>query len=127
MTLSHTLKCFARYLVTGGSAALIDLGLFLLLVPVLGSVAVAATISFTVAIVANYFLAKRFAFQVEGSPVRATLFFLGAGVGLVINTAVTTQVAALEVVPLSFAKLCGTGMAFVFNFLFNHLVVFSKK
>ena len=127
MILSHTLKCFARYLVTGGSAALIDLGLFLLLVPILGSVAVAATISVTVAMVANYFLAKHFVFQVEGSPGRASLFFLGAGVGLVINTAVTTQVAALDVVPLAFAKLCGTGLAFVFNFLFNHFVVFSEK
>jgi putative flippase GtrA len=124
MSIAHTFTCFARYLVTGGTAALVDLAIFLLLVPVLGSVAVAATISTAIAIVVNYTLSRRFTFRVEGSRGRAGLFVLGACVGLVINATTTTQIAALDVAPAAFAKLCGTGLAFVFNFLFNHFVVF---
>ena len=64
--------------------------------------------------------------SVKGSRGRASLFFLGASVGLIINTAVTTQVVELELAPAAYAKLCGTGIAFVFNFMFNNFVVFSE-
>ena len=114
-----------RYVLTGGAAAVIDLGAYVLTEPFM-AVVVAATLSFLVSNVANYLLSARFAFGTAPSLRRYPLFLAGAGVGLVVNVAVTTLaslVIGLEPAP---AKLVGIGVAFAANFAVNTLVVFPS-
>lgn len=126
MNLPVILHRFSRYFITGGFAAIIDLGLFLLLVHLTGSVLLAAAVSFVVAITINFLLSARFAFSARRTLDRYAIFALGASLGLVINAGVTVQVERLDWVPLAFAKVAGIAVAFGFNFLFNHFVTFSR-
>lgn len=112
-----------RYGLTGGLAAVVDLGGFAVLHAAGVPLAPAAALSFLVATVVNYLLSAAFAF---GAPIslRGYLRFLGvAALGLVVNVGVTVLADALGVPPV-LAKLAGIGVAFGVNFLLNLVLVF---
>ena len=114
----------SRYLLTGGSAAVVDIGVFaaelragLPLIP-------AATLSFLVATVVNYLLASRFVFHRAATVRRYFVFLAAASLGLVINVALTTVLVAHTPLPPIPAKIISIGVTFVFNFAVNALLVF---
>jgi putative flippase GtrA len=114
---------FSRYLLTGGAAAVIDVGGFALLNSSGMGVAEAAILSFLAALIVNYCLSARFAFARELSLQRFLLFAGFAGVGLLINVSVTLAAfAILDHAVLS--KIMGVGIAFIFNFIINAFLVF---
>ena len=80
---------FARYLLTGGAAAVVDVGGFALLHVAGVAPLPAAAASFAVAAVVNYLLTSRFVFHHRGLGWRFPLFLLGALVGLFVNVGVT--------------------------------------
>ena len=113
-----------QYAVTGGVAAVVDAGGFVLLVRVKLSVAVAASLSFCIAAFVNYSLTSRFVFSREASLHGFVLFMAAALVGLSVNIGITLLgVFTLGLSPLA-AKLAGIAMAFLVNFLINLYVVF---
>lgn len=114
-----------RYVLTGGTAALVDLGGFALLLHLSVPLALAGTASFGVALLVNYALTARFVFQVRPGLQRLPVFALGALMGLCINMGVTLGLSGLGLVPL-LAKCAGIGTAFLFNFGINALVVFRR-
>ena len=114
-----------RYVLTGGTAALVDLGGFALLLHLSVPIAVAGTASFLAALLVNYALTARFVFGVRPGLNRLPVFALGALMGLCINMGVTLGLSALGLVPL-LAKCAGIGTAFLFNFAINALVVFRR-
>ena len=123
-TAAHPLaKRFMGYLLTGGLAAVVDLGVFALLEARGLSVPVAALMSFVVAMLANYALSARYVFHHAYSWRGLGAFAAGASAGLVVNTGVTTLGYYLTGMPIV-AKVIGIGVAFVFNFAINALVVF---
>ena len=63
MGLKRTLSQVVRYGLTGGAAAVVDLGLFSALCPAVLPVAPAATVSFLCAAVVNYVLTAKFVFK----------------------------------------------------------------
>ena len=63
MSLARTFSRLVRYGMTGGSAAVVDLGLFSLLCPALLRVAAAAPLSFVCAAIVNYGLTTIFVFN----------------------------------------------------------------
>lgn len=113
-----------RYVMTGGTAAVVDLGGFLLLISQDIALAPAAVISFVAAAVVNYLLTSRFVFASEASMRRFALFFAVALVGLAANVGVTVLAATVLHLPPGFAKLVGIGTAFLLNFALNTGVVF---
>lgn len=115
-----------RYVATGGAAAVVDLGGFLLLTSQAVAVAPAAVISFVAAAVVNYMLTSRFVFASQASLRRFALFFAVALVGLAVNVGVTVLAATVLHLPPGFAKVIGIGTAFLLNFALNAGIVFRR-
>lgn len=125
--LSRTAIQFARYLLTGGSAAIVDLSIFALLTAYKIPVLEAAVCSFLVAMVENYVITSIFVYK---APLRASLlakFAAFAVVGLLINAGVTVVLSSRLGLPPVLAKVGGIGTAFVFNFMVNTLIVFRTR
>jgi len=124
MNAAQTFSRLFRYGITGGSAAVVDLGLFSILCPFFLSVGAAATLSFACAGVVNYALTSKYVFDEKLGTRRFIKFSLFALVGLVFNICVTVLIAATTPLPLPLAKATGIGAAFFFNFWLNAAFVF---
>lgn len=116
---------FSRYLVVGGSAAVVDLGGFVLLRAIDIDVAPAAVASFVLSAIYNYALSALVVFRVPPTWRRFALFGAFASVGLLVNTGAT--VAAATHLPSTLAKVAGIGLAFGVNFWMNNAVVFHRR
>ena len=115
------------YAVAGGVAALVDVSIFTILYHLIGVPIVSAMISFGLAAIVNYLLSSFFVFKSARSLKSFMIFFQFALVGLSINTFVTLQFLFLiDLSPVK-AKICGIGVAFVFNYVMNRLFVFTRK
>lgn len=125
--MNDAIRKLGRYLLTGGLAAIIDIGIFSLLIRANLTVLKAATVSFCVANFFNYLLTSRFVFGQHSSSHRYLLFFLGALVGLTVNVCVTTSCAAYIGLPAIIAKGFGIGVAFLVNFSINLKFVFRSR
>lgn len=115
---------FLRYVLTGGAAAVVDLGGFWLLFRLGMPVIPAAMASWFVAALANYALSSRFVFQSARSLNGGFKFVAGALIGFVLNVCITAVCArGLGIYPPA-AKVIGIGGAFIFNFAINRFWVF---
>ncbi|SCB58106.1 Putative flippase GtrA (transmembrane translocase of bactoprenol-linked glucose) [Rhizobium aethiopicum] len=113
-----------RYVFTGGLAAFVDLTVFRGLLALDVPLAVSATSSWLVAAAVNYSVTSRYVFNQAISRKRASLFLIGALLGLSINVCVTLILAQQVGLSPLWAKFFGIGTAFTFNFLINLLWVF---
>ena len=118
-------KRLARYAVSAGAAAIVDLGGFALLIALDLPVLPAAALSFLVASVVNYTLSARFVFSSKPTLRRYPLFLTAASAGFAINVGVTTLAARAFGIPSILAKMVGIGTAFLANFVLNAVVVFA--
>lgn len=116
-----------QYGVTGGIAAVVDAGGFMLLVNAKLSIAVASCLSFCVAALVNYSLTSRFVFNREASFRGLAAFTAAALIGLTVNIGVTLLAVFTAGLPPLAAKLTGIGTAFMVNFLINLRVVFHTR
>lgn len=115
----------AGYVVVGGIAAVVDIGLFHLLAPHFQQLAVPAVLSFLVAAACNYSLSAVWVYQRNWrSWRRAGAFLVFNSVGLCINASATLLLASALPIPPTLAKIGGVGVAFVVNFLMNTFIVF---
>jgi putative flippase GtrA len=135
MVSAHTLRTLFRYILTGGTAAVVDLSIFTLLHGLGVAIPLAGACSSGVAVVVNYSLSSTFVFKMPLSVKGFFMFFLGALLGLTINNGVTVAgsaahisliVAGISVAPFQpvLAKIAGIGTAFLFNFWLNSTIVF---
>jgi len=115
---------FVRYVVTGGTAAVVDLVGFAILQTFALPIVVCASASWIVAAVVNYLLTSRFVFSHRPSTSHGLMFISVAAIGLAINAGVTTICAEYLAVPPIAAKAIGIGTAFFFNFLANVRIVY---
>ncbi|MBV8681731.1 MAG: GtrA family protein [Caulobacteraceae bacterium] len=149
MISSQTAARFRRYILTGATAAVVDVTIFNALHAGTGmSIVLAATCSFCVAAVVNYTLCSMFVFGHALSLRQLARFFGIAVVGMTVNVGVTgvadalapfaamvAWVADLIGLPPSLltpyapdlGKICGIGVAFLFNFYMNNTVVFRER
>jgi putative flippase GtrA len=111
------------YFMTGGAAAVVDIGGFATLSAWGLATPLAATLSFLVAAVVNYGLTTALVFVQPASPRQFGRFLAAALVGLAINVMVTTLLVGTGIAPV-FAKTGGVGVAFLANYLLAALVVF---
>lgn len=116
------------YLLTGGSAAVVDIGLFHLMVASMVGVLLPAALSFMVAAVVNYALSSLWVYRRHWRSLRrALLFLLFALVGLGINASATWWLAGHLPIEPTLAKVGGVGIAFIVNFLMNTFIVFRAE
>ncbi|HEY2050617.1 MAG TPA: GtrA family protein [Caulobacteraceae bacterium] len=150
MISSQTAARFRRYILTGASAAVVDVTIFNILhAGGAGlSVVAAASCSFCVAAIVNYTLSSIFVFGHALSVRQLARFFVIAVVGMTVNVGVTGVADALAPFPAMVAwgagvaglppsllepyapdlgKICGIGVAFLFNFYMNNTVVFRER
>lgn len=149
MISSQTAARFRRYILTGATAAVVDVTIFNILhtgaeMPVV----LAASCSFCVAAVVNYALSSIFVFGHGLSLRQLGRFFAIAVLGMTINVGVTGVADAwapfremiawaagvaglspslLEPYAADLGKICGIGVAFLFNFYMNNTVVFRER
>jgi putative flippase GtrA len=116
-----------RYIVTGGIAAVVDLGCFDLLIKGGLSIAPASVVSFCAAALVNYRLTSQFVFSHDATIHGFALFLLAALTGLSVNVGVTLAGVSFFGLPPLIAKLVGIGAAFLVNFGLNVRVVFRAK
>jgi len=116
------------YLMVGGLAAVVDIGLFHLLVSRTEGVLLPAVASFMVAAVVNYSLSSLWVYRRQWRSMRrAVTFLLFALVGLCINAGATWWLVHSLPIPATLAKVGGVGIAFVANFLMNTFFVFKTE
>jgi putative flippase GtrA len=116
-----------QYGVTGGIAAVVDAGGFVLLVNAKLSIVVASCLSFCIAALVNYNLTSRFVFDREATMRGFTLFMAAALIGLTVNIGVTLMGVYAVGLPPLVAKLMGIGIAFMVNFLINLRFIFHTR
>jgi len=116
-----------QYAVTGGIAAVIDAGGFVLLLNAELNIIAAGCLSFSIAALVNYVLASQFVFNRQATLHGFAPFMAGALVGLIINVSVTSMGMFLAGLPALAAKVVGIGIAFIANFLINTHIVFQTK
>ncbi len=126
LNLKQTLAQLFRYGLTGGTAAVVDLGVFAVLCPAFLPVATAAVSSFLCAAVVNYALTSVYVFNTAFGARRFAKFLAFAIVGLAFNVSVTVLVASMTAAPPALAKTIGIGTAFLFNFWLNTVFVFGQ-
>ena len=116
------------YLVVGGLAAIVDIGLFHVMVQKMSGVLLPAALSFCAAAVVNYSMSSLWVYRRQWRSVRRALMFITfALVGLCINAGATWWLAYnLDLAP-TLAKIGGVGIAFIANFLMNTFIVFRAS
>ena len=116
------------YLVVGGLAAVVDIGLFSLLVESLQGLLTPAALSFMAAAAVNYTLSSVWVYRRNWRSLRrAGLFLLFASVGLCINAGATWWLGSTLPISPTLAKTGGVAVAFVVNFLMNTFIVFRAE
>ncbi len=116
-----------QYGVTGGIAAVVDAGGFVLLVNAKLSIVVASCLSFCIAALVNYNLTSQFVFDREATVRGFASFLIAALIGLTVNIGVTFMGVFMMGLPPLAAKLMGIAIAFIVNFLINLRIVFHTK
>jgi putative flippase GtrA len=117
----------SRYAVTGGIAAVVDLGGFDLLMKADFNIAPASVVSFCAAALVNYRLTSHYVFGRDATIQGLALFLLAALTGLTVNVGATLAGVSLVGLPPLVAKLVGIGTAFLVNFGLNIRIVFRAK
>ena len=122
-----SLRRLGGYVLTGGSAAAIDLGIFAALSHGPLPIPVAAACSFCIAAVENYVMTSLFVFRTSLSAKRLASFFLFALIGLGVNVSVTVLSITMAQLGPIVAKILGIGVAFFMNFWLNSVIVFRHR
>ena len=117
----------SRYLLTGGTAAAVDIGGFALFSAIHVPMILAAASSFLLATVMNFLLTARWVFGAQASLPGYMLFLSGAMLGAFTNITVTTVAITSLHLQRIFAKAIAVAATFVLNFWINALVVFRAR
>lgn len=120
----------AKFALSGLVATGLDYGLYLLLVYRFMPPAAANITSYTIAVIVNFLMQKRFVFTLQGSVRRAfVLSMVVSGGGLLLSTGI---IYGLSQVPFFIArqylaKLLTTGIVFFYNFFLKRWVFESGR
>ena len=117
----------ARYALTGGVAAVVDVGGFACLSLVAMPTLPAATCSFLGATAVNFVLTSRFVFQTQVILKRYVSFLTGSLLSLLVNVVLTSVGEILFSVPRIEAKTVAVGVTFFLSFWINSRLVFQTK
>jgi putative flippase GtrA len=115
-----------RYVFSGGTAAVVDIGGFRLLTWLGVPVVVAAACSFAAAVLVNYALTSRWVFGAAINGRRFSAFVAGACVGVLVNVAITSAGIFLFHIPHIIAKTIAVSLTMILNVWINSRFVFRE-
>jgi putative flippase GtrA len=120
---------FVRYFLVGGTAAAVDIGLFLGLISIGWSYQWAGILGFTIATAVNFLLAKRYVFHDRNGKRMQEIVgtYLVSGVGLLLNQFILWICIERILLSALFGKLVATGMVFFWNYFIRNLYVFKNR
>ena len=128
-TSSAERRGIARYFLVGGAAAVVDIGLFLLLAKGFGlPYQPVAAATFVLATLVNYVLSVRYVFvsgQRFGRRSEIALVYLVSAIGLALNAAILWLGVEMAGVGLLASKLAATGAVFFWNYYARRRFVFG--
>lgn len=119
----------AKFAVSGLVATVIDYGLYMVLVTWFLPPVTSNIISYSLAVLANFSMQKRFIFRLQGSTGRAFLLsMLASAIGLLISTGL---IYLLNLYPFFaerqyLTKIVATGMVFFYNF-YTKRYIFERR
>lgn len=116
----------ARYTLTGGAAAVVDIGGFACLSLTTMPAILAATCSFLAATIVNFVLTSRFVFQARVTVTRYFSFLAGSLFSLLVNVSLTSAGVPLLSVTRTEAKTVAVGITFLLSFWINTRFVFQR-
>jgi putative flippase GtrA len=117
---------FIAYFGVGFASALTEWSAFLISL-ILMSPEQAALVGFTLATAANFLLSRRFVFVPVHSLIRDLVLVMAVSASaFVLNFVVFYLLYTNGTFPL-IAKMCGTGVGFVFNYALRQFVIFSRN
>lgn len=124
----HHIQSFIKYIIVGGSAALINWAVFYVCLKLSLHYLAACVVSFVLATLWNFLLARRFIFHTRAHSLlkESVLVYIASLCGLLIDMAVVWGcVEWLDMQPM-LGKIIATGVAFVFNFLARYLLIYKS-
>lgn len=125
--MASTAGALLRYLMTGGTAAAVDIGGFALLSWTRVPLVFAAACSFGAATVVNFLLSSRWVFRATPTQRKYLVFLMGAVLGLLVNVGLTYIGIMYLELPRTPAKALAIGTTFLLNFWINARVVFRTE
>lgn len=124
----------AGYLLVGGASALVEFAIFFCAVSVGLHYVPAAVLGFIMATACNYVLSARFLFRSRDRSVQEELVLIYAcsAAAALVNLLVTAGLIELggmgrTPTDLLAAKMAGTGLAFVLNYLARQFFIFDRR
>ena len=118
---------FVKYCLVGGLSAVIDFLVLIFLIEFFQTpILLANSISFSLAVVNNYYFSRRFTFRNTNPQIgrQFILFFAGALVGLIINNGVLVSLVNIGMWYI-LAKILATGIALLWNYFINKKIIFA--
>jgi len=115
----------AKFALSGSVATLVDYVLYLILVKTLFSPELSNVISYSIAVVINFLMQKRFVFQLQRSAGKAFVGSLLVSLGgLLLSTGIISILSGFPFFSTyqSVTKLLATGIVFFYNFYFKRFV-----
>ncbi|MCG8329080.1 MAG: GtrA family protein [Chitinophagales bacterium] len=128
-TLKNLFLLKAKFAMTGAVATSVDYVLYLVLEKYFFSPVISNIISYSVGMVLNFIMQKRFVFTLEGSVSRAFLLSVVVSLGgMAISTGIIYGLSQVEFFDERqyITKLCATGIVFFYNFYLKRYV-FERK
>lgn len=122
------ISSFVKYIIVGGSAALINWAVFYICLKLGLHYLAACVVSFVLATWWNFLLARRYIFHTRKHSLlkESALVYIASLCALLIDMAVVWGcVEWLGLSPM-LSKILATGVAFVFNFLARYLVIYKS-
>ena len=121
----------ARYFLVGGTAAVVDLGIFLPLVYLLDvNYLIAAAASFIVATLVNYFLSIRYVFQSNSrfsKKGEITATYVVSAIGLLLNQLILALAVSQLRFPILPSKIFTMAAVFLWNYYSRKHIVFAQE
>lgn len=127
-TIVHHIKSFIKYIIVGGSAALINWAVFYVCLNLSMHYLAACVVSFVLATLWNFLLARHFIFHTRTHSLlkESMLVYIASLCALLIDMMVVWGcVEWLDMQPM-LGKIIATGVAFVFNFLARYLLIYKS-
>jgi putative flippase GtrA len=115
-----------RYSLSGGAAAVCDIGGFQLLCWIPVPTVPAAACSFVAATLVNFLLTSKWVFASRSTPRRYVHFLSASLIGLFANVLLSSAGVLWLGLPAVTAKAIAIGVTFLLNFWINHEIVFRE-
>lgn len=130
MSFLNFIYTFVRYIISGGTAFLVHMGVLILQMeyaPIKIDPTLATTIAFSIACIVNYIIQYHWTFKATGSHKRFFgRYIFVTLITMCLNAGLFWYFHEEMHLPYIFSQLIATGLVFITNFIINYFYTFKK-